>query len=142
MLRERKNDEKREKESIRCAPFETPSTYNSVAATRKRSLSCYIRNEDSPLKTKNGETEKKEWGEEKREGEKERRKTSCARWDSLRGLLCGASPRRCGPHATNISADEEQAGGGTEGGYSTAANVGHELRFDISNFTGAAQLMN
>lgn len=100
--------------------------------TRKRSLSCYIRNEDSSLKTKNGEkngVEKDEGEGRKKRGRKRRDRNVVRSMGLPTGFTLRCIPRRCGPHAANISV-------GSEGdGYSAAANVGHELRFDISNFT-------
>lgn len=75
-----------------------------VAVTRKRSLSYYIKNEDSPLKTKNVEVEEKKRGGG-REGEREKergrnvmRSMGLPTEFTLRCIL-----RRCGSHAANIS---------------------------------------
>lgn len=40
----------------------------------------------------------------------------------------------CGKYKRGREVDRQDR----RGGYSTAANVGHELRFDIGNFTGRA----
>lgn len=59
------------------------------------------------------------------------------------GFTLRCIPRRCGPHAVNRSecgrggGQNDIAGATRQGaGNSAEANVGHELRFDISNFTG------
>lgn len=92
--------------------------------TRKRSLSCYIRNEDSPLKTKNGEknaVEKKEEeggeGERKREGGRgETGTSSCARWDSTPyGVYFAVHPAAMRPACGEYKRGE-RGGGGTDRG--------------------------
>lgn len=113
--------------------------YSSVAAIRKRSLSCYIRNEDSPLKTKTGE--KKE-----REGKKgERERETRARWDSLRGLFCGASRGDAASMSVWARDGQDDIAGATGGKgveIQRRSECGPRIAV-ISNFTGeSAQLMN
>lgn len=92
----------REREGTRnigYASFAAPGTYDSVAATRKRSLSCYIRNERTLLKTKNGK--KRERGKRERRRERERDVVRSTGFPTEFTLRC--IPRRCGPHAANAS---------------------------------------